>query len=48
MLRIDFLVRICYNTLGGGDYMPKNYLLEYSEELATMVEILCKSLKASK
>ena len=27
--------------------MPKNYLLEYSEELATKVEILCKSLKAS-
>ena len=27
--------------------MPKNYLLEYSEELATKVEILCKSLKTS-
>ena len=27
--------------------MPKNYLILYSEELATKVEILCKSLKAS-
>lgn len=27
--------------------MPKNYLLLYSEELATKVEMLCKSLKMS-
>ena len=37
---IDFSVRICYNTIGGGDYLPKNYLLGYSEELATKLEIL--------
>ena len=30
-------MKLCYNTLGG----------EYSEELATKVEILCKSLKTS-
>ena len=44
---IDFGANLFYNNLGGGDYMPKNYLLEYSEELATKVEILCKSLKTS-
>ena len=44
---IDFLVRICYNTLGGDDYTPNNYLLEHSEELATKVEMICKNLKTS-
>ena len=27
--------------------MPKNYLLIYSEELATNIELLCQSIKAS-
>ena len=27
--------------------MPKNYLLVYSEQLATDVELLCQSIKAS-
>ncbi len=27
--------------------MPKNYLLIYSEQLATNVELLCKDIKAS-
>ena len=27
--------------------MPKNYLLIYSEQLATNVELMCKNLKAS-
>lgn len=27
--------------------MPNNYLLNYSEKLATEIEILCKNLKAS-
>ena len=26
--------------------MPKNYLLSYSEELATEIELLCKKIKA--
>ena len=26
--------------------MPKNYLLIYSEQLATSIELLCKSIKA--
>ena len=26
--------------------MPKNYLLTYSEQLATQIEILCKNIKA--
>lgn len=27
--------------------MPKNYLLIYSEQLATSIELLCQSIKAS-
>ena len=29
-----------------GDIMPKNYLLIYSEQLATDIELLCKNIKA--
>ena len=30
----------------GCDYMPKNYLLVYSEQLATDIELLCQNMKA--
>lgn len=30
-----------------GDIMPKNYLLIYSERLATETELLCQKIKAS-
>ena len=29
-----------------GDIMPKNYLLIYSEQLATEIELLCQKIKA--
>ena len=47
MLRIDFTKIICYN-FGekGSEIMPKNYLLVYSEQLATDVELLCQNIKA--
>ena len=35
-----------YNTLEGSDNMAKNYLLIYSEQLATDIELLCQNIKA--
>lgn len=35
-----------YNTFEDVNYMPKNYLLIYSEQLATEIELLCQSIKA--
>ncbi|HJJ96001.1 MAG TPA: four helix bundle protein [Methanocorpusculum sp.] len=32
--------------LKGGVFMAKNYLLEYSEQLATEIEMLCRNIKA--
>ena len=32
--------------LGRGDFMAKNYLLDYSEQLATEIEMLCRNIKA--
>ena len=46
MLRIDLLVTLCYNYHKGSDIMSKNYLLVYSEQLATDIELLCQSIKA--
>ena len=46
MLRIDLLVTLCYNYYKGSEIMPKNYLLVYSEQLATDVELLCHNIKA--
>ena len=46
MLRIDLLVNLCYNHYKGSEIMPKNYLLVYSEELATDIELLCQNIKA--
>ena len=46
MLRIDLLLEKQYNTLKRSGYMPKNYLLIYSEQLATEIELLCQNVKA--
>ena len=46
MLRIDLFVNLCYNCHIGSEIMPKNYLLVYSEQLATDIELLCQKLKA--
>ena len=46
MLRNDLLVNLCYNYHKGCDIMPKNYLLVYSEQLATDIELLCENIKA--
>ena len=35
-----------YNSLERSGYMPKNYLLIYSEQLATEIELLGQSIKA--
>ena len=46
MLRIDLFVNLCYNCHIGSEIMPKNYLVVYSEQLATDIELLCKNIKA--
>ena len=46
MLRIDLIVNLCYNYHKGSEIMPKNYLLVYSEQLATDMEMLCQNIKA--
>ena len=46
MLRIDLFVNLCYNYHIGSEVMPKNYLLVYSEQLATDIELLCENIKA--
>ena len=46
MLRIDLFVNLCYNYHIGSEIMPKNYLLVYSEQLATDIELLCQKIKA--
>lgn len=46
MLRIDLFVNLCYNYHIGSEIMHKNYLLDYSEQLATDIELLCKNIKA--
>lgn len=46
MLRIDLLESLCYNYHKGSDILPKNYLLVYSEQLATDIELLCQNIKA--
>ena len=44
---IELLCKIWYNTLEGRDNMAKNYLLIYSEQLATDIELLCQNIKVS-
>lgn len=46
MLRIDLFTNLCYNYHIGSEIMPKNYLLVYSEQLATDIELLCENIKA--
>ena len=46
MLRIDLIVKRCYNHNERCDYMPKNLLLIYSEQLAIDTEKLCQNIKA--
>ena len=46
MLRIDLFVNLYYNYHIGSEIMPKNYLLVYSEQLATDIELLFQKLKA--
>ena len=36
-----------YISLGRSGFMSKNYLLIYSEQLATEIELLCQNIKAS-
>lgn len=43
---VDYFLRLQYNDSAGCDNMSKNYLLIYSEQLATNIEFLCKSVKA--
>ena len=43
---VDFMLTIWYNRLKGSDCMSKNYLLIYSEQLATDTELLCQNIKA--
>ena len=42
---IELPCKIWYNTLKGSDCMAKNYLLIYSEQLATDIELLCQNIK---
>ncbi len=46
MLCIDFYETLQYNQIEGSDIMPKNYLLIYSEQLATDIELLCQKINA--
>ena len=46
MLRIDLFTNLCYNYHIVSEIMPKNYLLVYSEQLATDIELLCENIKA--
>ena len=45
-LRLDLFTNVWYNILERSDIMAKNYLLIYSEQLATEIELLCQSIKA--
>ena len=38
--------KILYNLAKGSDIVAKNYLLIYSEQLATEIELLCQKIKA--
>ena len=46
-LRLDLFTEKQYNSLGRSGFMSKNYLLIYSEQLATEIELLCRNIKAS-
>ena len=40
------VLSICDKIFKRGDYKSKNYLLAYSEQLATEIELLCQNIKA--
>ena len=42
----SILDSVCGIGIKRGDIMPKNYLLIYSEQLATEIELLCQKIKA--
>ena len=44
---VDYFLKVWYNWGKGSDCMSKNYLLTYSEELATGIELMCQSIKTS-
>ena len=46
MLRLDLFAKVWYDVLERIDIMAKNYLLVYSEQLATDIELLCQNIKA--
>ena len=43
---LDFSTVLQYNHFKGSDFAAKNYLLIYSEQLATDIELLCQNIKA--
>ncbi len=43
---VDIFVNLYYNHIKGSDFVPKNYLQIYSEQLATDIELLCQNIKA--
>ncbi len=43
---VDLFSKVRYNTFIESDSVSKNYLLIYSEQLATNIELLCKNIKA--
>ena len=43
---VDFFIRKRYNVDERSVFMTKNYLLVYSEQLATDIELLCRKIKA--
>ena len=45
-LRLDLFTKVWYNILERSDIMAKNYLLIYSEQLATEIELLCQNINA--
>ena len=45
-LRLNLFTEIGYTVFERSDFMAKNYLLIYSEQLATDIEMLCRNIKA--
>ena len=43
---VDFICELWHTYNKVSEIMPKNYLLIYSEQLATDIELLCKNTKA--
>ena len=42
---VDFICDLLYNYHKGSEIMSPNYLLIYSEQLATGIELLCQNIK---